>query len=244
MLPGVGPKRAEVLARLGIKTIEGLLRHYPLRYEDRRRPLSVGELADGEAALVRVRVRRVIRAPVAIRSGAAPKVPMKVICGDESGDMTLLYFNARWMSGVFREDTEYWVYGMVRRDLSGVSMAHPEIEPITEGLILEEDSSGVGTGIMPVYPLTEGVSQKYLRRLVRAAIPAASAIEEYLPETITSKRKLAPLGFALSNIHFPADEHTLNAARYRLIYEEVFLMQLRLLYARGLGETQGTSPFV
>ena len=224
-LSGVGPKRAETLGKLGIKTVEDLLRHYPFRYEDRRFPVSVGALKDGEAALARVRVRRVIRAPMASRGSRLSRIPMKVVCGDESGDMTLLYFNARWMSGVFNEGEEYWVYGTPRRDLAGVSMAHPEIEHITE-------DSASGVGIVPVYPLTAGISQKYIRGLVRSALPLMTA-EEFLPEEIIAERRLAPLSYALSNIHFPEDEHALNAARLRLIFEEMFLFQTQVFFARG-----------
>ena len=228
---GVGKRRAETLAKLGIETIEDLLRHYPFRYEDRRRPVTVGALKDGEESLVRVRVRRVIRQPAAARGARMSRIPMKVICGDESGEMTLLYFNARWMSGVFREGAEYWVYGTAHRDLAGVSMAHPEIESIQQGDAEAGEGSSAGTGIVPVYPLTAGISQKYLRGLVRAAIPSAVFAQEVLPEGIIKERRLAPIGYALEHIHFPADEHALHAARYRLVYEELFLFQARMFCA-------------
>ena len=235
-LPGVGPKRTETLAKLGIETIDDLLRHYPFRYEDRRSPVPVGALKEGEAALVRVSIRRVIRAPVAARGSRS--IPMKVICGDESGDMTLLYFNARWMSGVFHEGREYWVYGTPKRDFTGVSMAHPEIEAIPETGKDEEKDVPSGVGIVPVYPLTAGVSQKYLRGLVRAAAPYVPGTPEILPESIALERKLAPVSYALTNIHFPVDGHALNAARYRLIYEEMFLFQARLLFARKSNDAE------
>jgi len=232
-LPGVGQKRAETLLKLGIETTTDLLNHYPFRYEDRRRPVLISELSDGEAALARIRVKRVIRAPAAVRGAFKSRIPMKVVCGDESGEMTLLYFNARWMSGVFHEGTEYWVYGTPKRDLMGVSMAHPEIEAIPEGTDDEGQGGGAGAGIVPVYPLTAGLTQKFLRNLVRHAIPYAESAPETLPEEIVKERRLAPAFYALTNIHFPADEHALNAARYRLVYEELFLFQIRILFSRG-----------
>jgi len=233
-LPGVGRARAEKLRNLGIETLEGLLRHYPRRYEDRRRPVSVGALVNGEAALVRVCVRRVIQVPARVRGGPASRIPMKVICFDESGEITLLFFNARWLSRAFHEGTEYWVYGTPRRDFSGVSMAHPDFEETARKYPDDGGRGGnVGAGIVPVYPLTAGVAQKYLRGLVQAALPAAGLAGEFIPAAIASERRLAPIGFALAQIHFPEDEHTLNAARYRLDYEEFFLLQARLLYARA-----------
>jgi len=228
-LAGVGERRAERLAKLGIIHVEDLLRHYPSRYEDRRRPIAVSALADGEDSLVRARVRRVVKAPVASRGS---RIPMKVYCGDESGEMTLLYFNARWMSGFFREGAEYWIYGTARRDLSGVSMAHPDVESVSEGTAGEGEDASAGTGIVPVYPLTAGITQRFLRGLVRAAMPAAAAEKEMLPEGILAERRLAPPEYAVTNIHFPADEHALNAARYRIIYEELFLFQVKVFYAR------------
>jgi len=233
-LPGVGRARAEKLKRLGIETLEDLMRHYPRRYEDRRRPLRVGALVSGEAALVRVCVRRIIQAPSMIRGGPASKIPLKVVCFDESGELTLLFFNARWLSRAFREGAEYWVYGTPRRDLAGVSMAHPDFEETAPKNSDDEGRGGnVGAGIAPVYPLTAGVAQKFLRGLVQAALPAAGRAEEFIPAGIASERRLAPIGYALARIHFPEDEHTLNAARYRLVYEEFFLLQTRLLYARA-----------
>ena len=228
VLPGVGTKRAETLAKLEIKTVDDLLRHYPKRYEDRRRPLQIGELKDGEAALIRVCVLRINKAPDFVR-GKTKRIPMKVYCYDRSGEITLLFFNARWLSGAFQTGAEYWVYGMPKRDQFGVSMAHPDFDLISS----EETKDESGAGIIPVYPLTAGVSQKYLRSLIRSALPLAEKCTETLPGDLIKKRNLAPLGFALSNIHFPDDGHSLNAARYRLVYEELFLLQYKLLRARA-----------
>ena len=237
ILPGVGKKRAETLARLDIETVEDLLRHYPKRYEDRRRALLISELKNGVAALTRVRVHRIIKAPGFVRGGGAKRIPMKVYCRDDSGELTLLFFNARWLSGAFNIGAEYWIYGIPRRDLAGVFMAHPEFDLITSGDEVKGD--GNGAGIIPVYPLTEGISQKYLRSLIKLALPAAENAKENLPEKIIKERRLAPLSFALKNIHYPDDEHALNAARYRLVYEELFLLQYRLLKARAGADEDG-----
>ena len=245
-LPGVGPRRAEALAKLGIRTIEDLLRHYPRRYEDRRKAVPVSSLVDGAPALTRVCVYRVAPPPAFARGGMAPRIPMKVFCRDESGEMTLLFFNARWLTRAFQVGAEYWVYGTAHRELTGTWMAHPDFEPAASGGAEDEgpDAGARGAGIAPVYPLTAGISQKYLRGLVRAALPSAGHLPEILPQTITSGRRLAPGPYALKHIHFPEDEHALNAAKYRLVYEEFFLMQIRLLYVRrgaGAGAEAGVS---
>jgi len=233
-LPGVGVRRAETLSKLEIRSIEDLIRHYPKRYEDRRQPTPVNSLRDGEAALVRVCVRHVVHAPSRKYGGAMPRIPMKVVCGDDSGEMTLLFFNARYLAHAFREGAEYWVYGTARVGLAGVSMAHPDFDEAAR----EDSGDGIqavdaGAGIVPVYPLTAGLTQKFMRTLIRAAIPAVERMDEFIPEYVLEERRLAPIGYALKHIHFPEDGHALNAAKYRLIYEELFLLQAKLLYARG-----------
>lgn len=234
VLRGVGLKREETLSKLGINTVEDLLRHYPLRYEDRRRPVPVNALKDGEAALVRVQVLHVAKGPAFARGGLK-RIPLKVFCGDDSGELTLLYFNSRWFENAFQSGQDYWVYGTPRRDLSGVTMAHPDFDLITP----DEADETEGKGIVPVYPLTAGITQKYLRSLIRSALPFIEYAKENLPDRLIKKRKLAPIGFALKNIHYPDDEHTLNAARYRLVYEELFLLQYRLLCARARKDLPG-----
>ena len=227
-LHGVGSKRAETLKKLEIITLEDLLRYYPKRYEDRRRIKPVRTLIDGEAAIIRVFVKRVDQAPVYTR-GRTSRAPMKVHCYDESGELTLLFWNTRWMAGAFKVGEEYWVYGTAKRDLVSLSMAHPEFDSVTD----DSYNSEQNIGIVPVYPLTAGLSQKYLRSLIHSALPTAQEALETLPEYLLLERKLAPLPYALKNIHFPEDEHALNAARYRLIYEELYLLQYRLLEARS-----------
>jgi len=225
-LPGIGVKRAETLLKLQIRNIDDLLRHYPRRYEDRRRPEPVLSLKNGVAALVRVYVRRVINAPAGMR-----RIPMKVICGDDSGEVTLLFFNTRWLSRAFAEGQEYWVYGTPRIGLAGFFMAHPDFEAVTQAGA-EGNVQDAGAGIIPIYPLTAGLTQKYLRAAIRAAMPATENMTEFLPDSLLMKRRLAPLAYALKQIHFPEDEHALNAARYRLVYEEWFLLQAKLLFTR------------
>ena len=236
-LPGVGKKRAEFLAKLEINTIEDLLRHYPRGYEDRRVTVPVAALKDGEAALVRVRAQNIVSAPGFARKGSAKRIPSKISCNDESGEMTLLFFNARQLAYVFKPGEEYWVYGTPRRDFFGVSMAHPDFEPVV-GNAGEPGpvGDGEGRGIVPVYPLSAGLTQRMMRLLTLSAIPSAELLPETLPAEILTERKLAPLPFSLKNIHYPEDEHALNAARYRLVYEEFFSLQYSLLSSRADGE--------
>ncbi|MDR1816414.1 MAG: ATP-dependent DNA helicase RecG [Clostridiales Family XIII bacterium] len=237
---GVGPKKAEQLAALGITSVETLLRHYPRRYEDRRQVRRVGDvlaggLGEGEAVVLRVRVLSVSAPPFS--RGGRSRIPLRVRAEDDTGALTLLFFGATWLRNAFSEGADYWVYGPVRRDLSGPVMVHPEFERAEEG----KDYGG----IVPVYGLTAGVTQKFLRGLVRQALDGGIGrlAEEFLPPEIVTRHRLAPPDFALGNIHFPENDGALRSAQYRLVFEELFLLQTGLLWVRRRERGEGGIAF-
>ncbi|MDR1797568.1 MAG: ATP-dependent DNA helicase RecG [Clostridiales Family XIII bacterium] len=244
-LPGVGPKKAAQLQALGITDVGTLLRHFPRRYEDRRKLFSVRELLDpafpdGAPAFLHVTVTGVTAPPFS--RGGRSKIPLRVRAGDATGSLTVLFFGAAYLRNAFEAGASYWLYGPVRRDLAGPVMAHPEFGRLVEG---GEESGG---GIVPVYGLTAGISQKFLRGLVRHALdgwqPDAPGFPEILPPGLLSNNNLAPAGVALPAIHFPKDEHALKSAQYRFVFEELFLLQAGLLWIRGKqGEGAGGIRF-
>jgi ATP-dependent DNA helicase RecG len=229
VLPGVGAKRAQRLTALKIETISDLLRHYPSRYEDRRNIRKASEVRDGETALVFVRVTRVSLPPYAAHGGRRLGPPLRLWVTDDSGVLNVLFFNYRYLLRTFSEGDRFLFYGTVRVGLNGATMAHPDFEKI------ENDAEVKGAGLVPVYALTAGVTQKMLRNLLTQAIPAADAETEVIPEPIVTARHLAPPSYALRNIHFPSDEHALKSARYRLLYEELLLLQAGLFLLRNRG---------
>ncbi|GHU64265.1 ATP-dependent DNA helicase RecG [Clostridia bacterium] len=236
LLPGVGAKRAQRLTSLKIESVGDLLRHYPVRYEDRRRIRKVTEVRDGETALISARVTRVSVPPFSARGGRGPGPPMRLWATDDSGVLTILFFSHRYLRNTFIEGGRYLFYGTVRASLNGASMAHPDFEKIDE----PADGEAVkAAGFVPVYALTAGVTQKILRNLIGHAIPAADAEGEMIPSRIVTARHLAPPSYALRNIHFPENEHALKSARYRLIYEELFLLQAGLFLLRNRGSRLG-----
>ena len=222
---GVGERLAGVLGKLGVFSVGDLLTHYPHRYEDRSRFAPVRDLRDGDAATVAGKVTSVENRPTRNRM-----VITKVNLDDgQKGVITLTFFNNWRLKQTFEKlvGDRLVAYGTVKRGYNSVEMTQPEWEALEEG----EDSLSVGR-IVPVYPLTEGISQGRLRRLLFDTVAAlADAVPEILPATLRSERGLPGASEAVRSVHFPPDMLSLEAARRRLVYEELLVLQL-LLAAR------------
>lgn len=222
-LRGVAAARAQLLAALGIHTIGDLLSHYPARYQDRRRVLSLAELQHGQAAVVRVEVL----APGRVRRrGAGSVVRVPVRDGQRVGE--LIWFNQSYRAGSYPPGTQLLVVGTARVEGGKVAVVVTECEPADS-----QDGRDVGC-IVPIYPATEGLSQRLLRRLVEQALERCELPPDPLPEQLRARRGLMPLAQALREAHFPSAEQTRQQARHRLAYQELFALQLNLAQRRRL----------
>ncbi len=217
-IKGVGEKRAYVLSKLGIHSARDLLYHFPRRWEDRRYFKKIGELIDGEKVSI---LGRVIDAESTVsRKGL---VIVKAIIDDNSGIAYLTWFNQPYMKGRFKslKGKRIVAYGTVKRSKWGVEIENPEWEEIGG-----EDSLNLGR-IVPIYPLTEGISQLQMRKIINSALEfLAPQLVEIIPPSIREKRKLMPISVAMREIHFPTSAKDLSEARRRLVYEEFFLLQV------------------
>lgn len=224
-LKGVGPQRAALLNKeLGIFTFGDLLQHYPFRYEDRTRFYTIAELKEEMPAV------QLIVTPVKKEIAGTPGRQRLIIhAQDLTGKMELVWFQGiRWAAEKIKTGIPYVVFGTPVRYGNKFSLAHPEIEPITE-------QSAKGGYLQPVYPLTEKLrtrhlDSKTLGKLQRELLNLAKGkIRETLPDYLLRKHRLMDKPSALSQIHFPDNHQLLAAASRRLKFEELFYIQLRLL---------------
>ena len=214
-LKGVGPRRAEVLERLRVRTVEDLLLHLPRSYYDRRQLVPVCSLQPGNQACVRVRVESLqARPPWPGRSTHVATV------ADDTGRLRVVWFNS-WVAEVLRPGNQVVLAGPVVEQRGRLEMRQPEFE-----LLEQETQELLHAGrIVPLYPLTRGVSQKWLRALVRRALDLyLPCVHEVLPETVRNAMPERRAAFA--GVHFPATPEEAEAARGRLKFEELFLFQL------------------
>ena len=251
-LHGVGPKRAALLrAELGIMTVGDLLRTYPFRYIDRS---SIQRIADIHPDQSYIQLKAtVISAKVLTKGGVALTGQinythanrLSVILDDGSGRMEAVFFKGvKWMHSRLVPGKTFIFFGKPSTFGDRVNMVHPEVDSP------DTPSSGVLTG---VYPSTEklkssGVTGKVMQKMVSSALEMVlPTLQETLPDYIIKEKGLAPLAYAVRNIHFPADQDSLAKATYRLKFEELFLLQLSLLkqkYIRSSSEVGIPMPRV
>ena len=274
-LPGVGPKRAELLRKeLGVGTVGELLRLYPFRYIDRS---SFMRIADARPDMAYVQFRaRVMRVDLYGRGGdegrtgsmdmssadgamsARDKVlkfntvkRMSVWVGDGSGEIELVFFKGiKWMYERLAVGSEWVFFGKPAAFNGRMNIVHPEVDAVPAGAGVSGGRDGsemaaTGGTMTGVYQSTErlknsGVTGKVMNKLMEAALnKALGAVEESLPDYIMRQCGLVPIHFALRNIHFPKDMVSLEKAKYRLKFEELFYLQLSLLkqkYVRSRAE--------
>lgn len=265
-LPGVGPKRAELLGKeLGISTVGELLRLYPFRHIDKS---SFVRIADARPDMAYIQIKaHVVRVDLygnpssgAIQASDNLKFNtirrMSVWVSDGSGELEMVFFKGiKWMYERLKPEAEFIFFGKPTAFNGRINIVHPEVDPVagrqvTGSIITPGSANGTMTG---VYTSTErlkngGITGKVMNRLMEAALTKCLGdVEESLPEYVLKQYGLVPIHFALRNIHFPRDLNALEKARYRLKFEELFYLQLSLLkqkYIRSREDNGITMPKV
>ena len=230
-LPGVGPKRAELLNKeLGISTFRDLLYTFPFRYIDRSRFYSVREI-DASAAWIQLR-GRITRIE---KAGQGRSVRLIARFTDGTGTIDLVFFKGlKWLEEKLQVGPEYIVFGKPSVFGHSWNLVHPEVDLATEERLSQ---TGVMTG---VYSSTEklhnaGITNKFFEKLIATLLERVlGTLEETLPAYILQQKRLVPLAFALQNIHFPASLQDLGRAQRRLKFEELFYLQLSLLRQKSI----------
>ena len=230
-IKGIGEQRAKALNKLGITTLRDLISWFPRKYDDRRQARRIADLVPGESACVAAMI------------AAEPKVShirkgmdlIKVRAVDETGVLDITFFNQTWLKNQLIQGETYIFYGKAEGNLLRKTMASP---------IVEREGRGEFTGrIVPIYPLTAGVSQLILSRSIRQGLDAcADILPDVLPDQVRQDHHLCRIGYAYENIHFPEDETALDLARRRLAFEELFFFTIGLQRLRSRRETVRVEP--
>lgn len=224
-LPGVGPRRAELLDKeLNIKTFSDLIYYFPYKYIDRTRFYKISEI---NAQMPYIQVRGKIRSVEL--TGAGTKQRLTARFYDETGSMELVWFKGvKWQQENLKTNSEYIVFGKPSEFGGRINVVHPEMETEEKQLL----SAGLFQGY---YITSENMKKKYLNSKVINKLQltlieqAPGKIEETLPDAIIRKLKLISLEKALITIHKPEDTISLRNARFRLKFEELFIIQIKIL---------------
>ena len=228
---GIGEQRAKSLAKLGITTLRDLIAWFPRRYEDRREAKTISQLVPGESACVAA----MIAEPPKLSHIRKGMDLVKVRAVDETGILDITFFNQAWLKNQLTVGQTYIFYGKAEGNLLRRTMTSP---------VVEQEGKGMFTGrIVPIYPLTAGVSQLILSRSIRQGLDAcADILPDVLPDEVRQEHALCRIGYAYENIHFPESEEALNIARRRLAFEELFLFSIGLQRLRHRREIFQVPP--
>lgn len=233
VLHGVGQKTAATLAKLGLNTLYDLLYYFPRRYNDYSALKPIRDLRYGEE----LSVAGVLRT-VQVRESSRSSLSMvEAVVDDATAPLRVIWFNQRWLARTLRPGTALILSGKIDVFGGRLAMINPEWEPL--------DKQHLNTGrIVPVYPLTSGIRQRWLRKVMFDLVSFwAPRITDPLPAEIRTRAELVGLSRALQWIHFPETQQQLAQARRRLAFDEVLYIQLGVLAQRRDWTAVETKPF-
>ena len=218
-LKGVGEKVGDKLAKLGIHTLKDMIEHYPREYEDRRKITPISECQLNESNNI---LAKVCSKPQLTKKGSKVLVSFRV--KDETEALMITFFGQAYMKNNFKLGETYLFYGKVKHKYGYHEMESPEYQKVDDGHQLNTVAK-----ITPIYPTTQKLSQKVIRGLIETCLKEVlSGVEDHLPKRIRQQYDLVEKKEALQGIHFPKDSDHFFQARKRLVFEELFMLQLSL----------------
>ncbi len=220
-IKGVGPSRVLLLNKLGIFTLKDLITYYPRTYEDRNKPKYICECEDGEEVLIEA-----IACNKMTSIRLKGKTMQKLIVRDETASATLTWFNQPYLRDKFSIGNKYKFFGKVSKKAGKITFNSP---------VYDNEEKNQNTGrIIPIYPLTYGLPQSTIRKIMEAGLKDVYGnLEESLPDYITKEYNLENINEATKHIHFPEEFKDFNIARNRLVFEELLSVQLALLQLKN-----------
>lgn len=239
-LQNVGPRNISRLNRLGIKTVKDLLWHFPIRYDDYTETISIDNVEPGQKVniqgeVLKISSRRIFPKKLSVTNA---------IVGDASGAIKVVWFNQAYIENQLTEGTLVSLAGKIQVNKHGVYLSSPTYEKIAS-LSSEYGLAPLNlkhtSGLVPVYPETEGITSKYLRFLIKPLLKNIE-IQDHLPENTITKYGFPQIPQALSNIHYPENLKQAESARERFAFEDLLLFQLKaLLERRKVNQLKSTS---
>ena len=231
-IKGIGEQRAKALGKLNIFTLRDLISYFPRAYDDRRTYCKIKDMQPGENVCVEAMVAS---APSLSRIRKGLDL-VKVRAVDETGTLDITFFNQAYMKDNLRVGETYTFFGKGEGNLLRKTMANP---------VVEKEGNRVVTGrIMPIYPLTAGVTQNLLVKAVEQGLAACrTLLPDPLPDSVRREHDLCAIGYAYDKIHFPDSEEELAIARRRLVFEELFLLAIGLKKLRRRRDDLSCVPY-
>jgi len=230
-IPRIGPAYQKKLKKLGIKTIQDFLFHFPHRYEDFSNLVKISEAKVGERVCAQGKILEIKNT----RTWKKRMILTQAILKDDSGSIKVVWFNQPYLINVLKEGNFVCLAGKVISDKYGLYLSSPAYEKINlEPKTYNLTPDLIHTGrLVPVYPETEGLSSRWLRFILRPIlVQLKDKIEDPLPEMVRGKNNLLPLNKAIWQIHFPDSLKLAKKAKERFSFEELFLIELYVLKER------------
>lgn len=230
-LKGVGPARAELLQKLGVRSISDLLFFFPRTYEDLTDVKTISRLREGELVTV---VCRVVEVDCRVSQSGTTIVGM--LCEDGTGYVRAVWFNQMFVKDRYQAGQEVILSGKAKRTPLHWELAHPSIRAA--------DAPNLGMSVLPRYRLTQGLQQVHVRRMVQSALEhALPHVREALPLRLRELHALPDIHQAIRDIHFPATLDACDAARRRFVFQEFLVLQLALAMRRHqIGSQRAATP--
>ena len=231
-MKGVGPQRAEVLAKLGLRTAADVLFHFPRTYQDMSALRPIAQLELGQMASVVGTIE-----DIDVRATANGRSVLGMLLRDGVHYLRCVWFNQPWMRAKLPIGSRVLVSGEIRGTPLRMEIVHPHVE------ILSSDEDAPAGRILPVYPLTEGIVQSQMRRIVSQAVETfGNLVEDVFPDDFLDTYRLWPIHKALVEIHQPTNHASLQQARRRFIYQELLVLQLALAIRKWRLRHQRQAP--
>ncbi|HLE88296.1 MAG TPA: ATP-dependent DNA helicase RecG [Candidatus Brocadiaceae bacterium] len=229
-LKGVGPKRSEIFGRIGIHTIHDMLHYFPRDYKDRTRIQKISEAKIGAEITIKGKILAIQN-----RMARNRKYILEAFVTDETGSIAATWFNQPFLMNKFHVGDNLFLHGKVGA-YKYLQLLSPEYE-----VIQDAETNIKEGGIIPVYSLTEHISQTQFRKIMKESVHHfTDRIEELLPQEILVKNQLLPLDKAIREIHFPETFDALKRAKTRLVYDELLTLEMAMALRRsGIKEETG-----